>query len=244
MASADSVSPLQLITGDLCDLDFRDNSICLVTYTNAITCKNFGHAKALAEAYPYGNVAGLRYTNDRGIAQPSQRGVEGTVVIDKPGNHLHNYPTIATLITQYGIGKPIELNDISGRVARYTKDKDHAKRLQLDTNLNRMKKFDDCLLHLRGEMTKVENSDIKLIVIPVGIGRGGVMDDEWVAYYLPMIHDFSISVKCLEKKVFLLINNSYKEKLEEGKRALDAIKKVPHLMKCNVPEIWGEDVCK
>ena len=243
MADTDSGSPLHLAMGNMCCWDYRKKCICLVTYTNAITCKNFGHAKVLAEAYPYGNVAGVRYSNDRGIAQTSDRGVEGTIIVEKPGPHLNDHPTIATLITQYGIGKPIELNKISETIVRYTKDMDHAKRLQCDTSFNRVKKFDDCLLHLRSELSKEENSALKIVLIPVGIGRGGQMDDEWIDYYLPMLYDFSRSVKSLGKKVFLIMSNYYRDKLEEGARALSAINKIPLLKKSDMPEIYGEDVC-
>ena len=237
-----STTPLQVITGDICSPTFRHGFMCIVSYTNAIACKNFGLVKCIAETYPYGNVAGLRYSNDRGISQRSNRGVEGTAIVDMPADH-HNLPTIATLITQYGIGKPFESNEISEKVAKYTKDADHATRLQSDTRLNRIKKFDDCLLNLRSDLGSAEYKDIKVILIPVGIGCGGVMNIDWVDYYLPLIDNFSRSVEAINKKVLLIINNSHKEKLEESRRAANALDRIP-VYKENMSAILGEDVCK
>ena len=238
-----STTPLQFITGDICSHAFRHSFICIVTCTNAITCKNFGLAKYISDTYPYVNVASLRYSNGRGIAQRSDRGVEGSIIIEGPADYQINLPSIATLITQYGIGKPFEVNEVSAKVARFTKDTDHACRLQLDTTLNRVKKFEDCLLNLRSDMGKEKFKDIKVILIPVGIACGGVMNIDWVDYYLPLIHNFARSVETIDKKVLLIINDSHKEKLEESRRAANVLDRIPVYTE-NVSSIFGRDVCK
>ena len=238
-----TTTPLQFITGDICSHTFRHGFVCIVYSTNAITCKNFGLSKYIADTYPYGNVAGIRYSNDRGIAQRSDRGVEGSTIIERPADHQLNLPAVATLITQYGIGKAFEVNEVSARVARYTKDADHARRLQLDTTLNRVKKFEDCLLNLRSDMGKEEYKNIQVILIPVGIACGGVMTIEWIDYYLPLIDNFSRSVEVIGKKVLLIINNSHKEKLEESRRAVNVLDRIPVYTE-NITSIFGKDVCK
>ena len=128
-------------------------------------------------------------------------------------------------------------------MARYTKDADHARRLQLDTTLNRVKKFEDCLLNLRSDMGKEEYKNIQVILIPVGIACGGVMTIEWIDYYLPLIDNFSRSVEVIGKKVLLIINNSHKEKLEESRRAVNVLDRIPVYTE-NITSIFGKDVCK
>ena len=38
----------------------------------------------MSEVYSYGDVVSIRYSNDRGIAERSSQGVEGSVIISKP----------------------------------------------------------------------------------------------------------------------------------------------------------------
>ena len=92
----------KIIYGSLSDVAFRKKSICLVTATNAITCKNFGCTKDLINIYPYADVAGLRYTKpSASYSCVRDRGIAGTTVINTPSHQEEpDHPVIATMIPQ------------------------------------------------------------------------------------------------------------------------------------------------
>ena len=127
------MSALKLLRDDFNIAEYTSRNLCIVASTNAITCKNFGFIKNVVKAYPYGNVAELRYINDEiGSAEASSRGKEGSIEIGCAHEEI-NTPKIATLITQYGIGLPFYQNNVAQTTFRCTFDQEHAKRLRNDT---------------------------------------------------------------------------------------------------------------
>ena len=188
-----SDSICKLIYGELSDTIFRKNSICLVTATNAITCKNFGHLKNLVSIYPYADIAGLRYTKPGcSYSCTRDRGVPGTTIINTPPQQQQaDHPTIATIISQYGIGKPIETNDYAKRCVNYSRDEHHVRNLRNDTLDQRVLYFNSALNKLKQQLNFSEFNHIEYVMFPLGIARSGFIDEIWLTYYLPALISFS-----------------------------------------------------
>ena len=144
--------------------------ICIVTATNAVTCKSYGITRTLATKYPYGDVVGTRYTDiGRNYACSRDRGVVGSVLQSRSSTRSDK-PVIVTMITQYGIGGSIEDNAYAQKAAMYSKDGEHADSLRKDTHQDRVAAFTNCLDGLRNLLLSPEFTDVDFLVVPFGIG--------------------------------------------------------------------------
>jgi len=232
--------------------EYTSRNLCIVTSTNAITCKNFGFTKYVTKLYPYGNVAELRYIYDEiGSAEPTSRGREGSIEMGCAREEI-NTPKIATLITQYGIGLPFYQNNVAQTTFRCTLDQDHARRLRNDTTDYRIRIFDDCLIKLLCEIRREEHSNIKVIFFPIGIGRGGRADAVWMKYYLPLLKSFAESISVENVVTCLLLSEGYEKyskTREWGENSMKILNGIPHISRNEVKKtlqnvkIVGEDVC-
>jgi len=246
------MSALKVLKDYFYKSEYTSRNLCIVTSTNAITCKNFGFTKYVMRAYPYGNVAELRYIDDEiGSAESASRGREGSLEI-RSLHEDNNTPKIATIITQYGIGLPFYENKVAQNSFRSTSDEDHAKRLRNDTTDLRIRIFDDCLIKLLCEIRKQEHSNIKVIFFPIGIGRGGRADGIWMKYYLPLLKSFAESISLQKVLTCLLMSERYQDysKVTEwGENSMKILNGIPHISRNEVKKtlqnvkIVGEDVC-
>ena len=146
---------------------------------NAIGCKNFGVAKDIIEKYSYSDIAGLRNTDPivKYIAFEDYRGQEGTCLIKSPPLYMKG-PKIATMISQYGLSKSIENNPISQKIVKRCKQQSYVRHLRADTQDNHLNYFNKCLFSLARMITESEFTDIKNIILPLGIRRS-IVDDFW-----------------------------------------------------------------
>jgi len=207
----------KLVFADICDDVFNKKSICLITSTNSVSTKNFGRSKNLAEKYVYGDVAGAREVDPElnSYACARDQDAEGAVVIKNPPIYSDG-PSIVTLVTQYGIGKPIHENSVAKRILQNVKNASVRAKLNSDSEKNRMLHFRKCLTNLKNAVEKGEIKPyISKFIIPVGIGRSGIVDPCWLSQYLPAINKFSFEMSLLKKEVLLLSSEVYFASLEE-----------------------------
>ena len=96
------------INGYITDEKLNQDEVLLVHSTNAIRCKNYGLPSDLVKKYPYCDIAAFWYTDTdlSYIAKEQDRSEEGTCYIHSPPLYSKG-PKIASLITQYGVGKSI-----------------------------------------------------------------------------------------------------------------------------------------
>ena len=213
-------SACKLVFGGLSNPCFKDESICLVTATNAVTCQNFGLLKDIVNIYPYADVAGERYTKP-GVSYACERdrGIEGSAILSVPMRDTHpGYPSVATLITQYGIGNPIESNQYARNSVRYSVDSHHVKNLLRDTEDRRMENFLSALKDLKERLYSREFDRVQYVLIPAGVGRRGQVDEVWLTYYLPTIFTVSESL-CARGKTVCIVMSENAFKCLDGKFA-------------------------
>ena len=86
---------------------------------NSVGCKNYGLTADLVEKYPYSDLAGRRYCDSdlKCIAREKDRSLEGLCIVRSAPLYIKG-PKIATLVTQYGLGKPYEENGLAQRIVK------------------------------------------------------------------------------------------------------------------------------
>ena len=215
----EALNSCKLVYSYLSDPVLRQKHLCLVTAANAISCKNFGCNKDIVQNYPYADVAGRRYTKPGcSYSCVKDRGVVGSAILNLPPNEEYsNLPLIATLITQYGIGKSIETNEYAKKSVQYSLDIEHVNSLRNDTEEQRLCNFSISLAQLKELLNSSERDYIQYVIFPLGIGRSGNIDEVWLGYYLPSILAFSKEIQgktvcfAVNEEVFVNLDHKYKE---------------------------------
>ena len=197
------------MNGYISDEKLNQDEVLLVHSTNAIGCKNYGMFSDLVEKYPYCDITGFRYTDIdlRYVAREQDRSEEGTCHIHSPPLYGKS-PKIATLITQYGLGNPYEENKLSKETVRYCEQESFAPHLRMDTIENRLIYFKRSLFLLGRMMKQTNYIGVKKIILPIGIGQGGV-DEVWLNRYYAVISKFIHEMNFYGKKCYLLVKKSY-----------------------------------
>ena len=194
------------------DQVFNSEKNCIVLNQNSISYKNFGRCKDIIEKYPYGNVAGLRKPDEtiKIYSRYEDCDQEGECIIKSPPYYVES-PTIATLITQFGIGRPVEDNNITKNIIKNLQNQDLVNRLSRDSCERRRHLFGRAIFRLGFLLSSPTRDHIKNIIIPAGIARRGQVDDIWLTEYLPPIHKLSIDMEKLHKRVIILISQNHVE---------------------------------
>lgn len=188
---------------------FNQENTLIVVNQNSLSYKNFGRCLEIILKYPYGDVAGLRKPDPilKLYSCLEGRDEEGDCIFKSPP-HYKEGPTIATLITQFGIGRPFEENNVSSKVIEKSQDQDLVERLKRDTRQRRLTLFNKAMFKLGFLLSSTSRDFIKNIIIPTGIGRSGSLDDVWIRDFLPVIHRFSLEMSRLDKRVVLLLKDT------------------------------------
>lgn len=188
--------------GYLTDDSFCNNETCIVYGVNCISCVPRGMALDLAKKYSHADAYNVRrplYSLKRCI--PEDRPVPGTIHISKG----ENLPYIVAIATQYGIGLPIESNNIAQGIIENSKDRNMLAGLNEDTSINRLVYFKNGMKDL---FNFIKGSpQIMRVIIPTGIGITCVRRDKvWENTYLPVIEDMYKQLKPYGVEVKLLFN--------------------------------------
>ena len=194
----------------------------MVINQNAVSCKNYGVSDDVSRKYSYADVAGARYSCPilEYLACERDRSLEGSTYVHSPPFYRQG-PTIATLITQYGVGHSIEENTYAQKLLRTCPQESFTNRLRQDTTENRITYFNRSLFKLSVRMKSDEFDHVKTVVIPVGIGRRGKADEVWLTRYLPIISIFAEDIDKSGKECGLICNESYLKFLERKSQEWD-----------------------
>lgn len=259
---ASSTSSCKLVFGNLSENMFRKRNTCLVVATNCVTCRNYGVVADVIRAYPYAELAGFRYSRTgASYACPRDRGIEGSAIVKRPENITSwecndevDLPTIATLLTQYGIGAPIEENEYAQKSVAYSKDEDHADRLARDSKQMRFNHFFSSVKKLKEELSKSSYDYVKYVIFPAGIGQSGRVNTTWLNQYLPVLATFSdemskigkiCCVAIMKKNLSLLeercVEDLYMKNLLAKFKSFEVLDETSSLI--NGRESAGVDVC-
>ena len=216
VADVNKLLPCKLTFGYLSDEVYNQSSFCLTVVQNSVSLKNFGTTADIVEKYPYSDIAGKRYGSEelQYFARLEDRSREGGLHVCRPPMYTEG-PVIATMIHQYGIGRPIDENNIGKRMLQNCKDTAVISRLEEDTTENRIIYFNRSMFKLAVELSKPENDYIKKILIPVGLGRR-CLDDVWLKKYAPVISVFAKDMDSRGKEVVLVVGKRYFEFLEKN----------------------------
>ncbi|XP_069168855.1 ionotropic receptor 93a-like [Procambarus clarkii] len=175
---------------------------------NCISCVPRGMALDLAKKYPHSNAYNVRrplYSLKRCI--PEDRPVPGTIHISKG----ENLPYIVAIATQYGIGLPIESNNIAQGIIEKSKDRNMLVGIKEDTSINRLVYFNNGMKDLFN--FNKDSPQIMRVIIPTGIERTCVQRDEVRENtYLPVIQDMYKHLKPYGVEIKLLFNEEIMQK--------------------------------
>ena len=184
-------SNLMLINGYVSDDKLNQEEVLLVHAINSVGCKNYGLAADLVDKYPYSETAGGRYcdSNLKCIAREEDRTPEGSCLI-RPAPLYIKGPKIASLVTQFGLGRPYEENRLAQKIVRNCGQESFVKRLRHDTSENRLIHFNKALKSLSASLKTNTRQDTNKVVLPIGIGCSGV-SEKWLCRYYEIIKKFA-----------------------------------------------------
>ena len=184
-------SNLMLINGYLSDEKLNQEEVLLVHAINSVGCKNYGLTADIVDKYPYSETAGRRYcdSNLKCIAREEDRTPEGECLI-RPTPLYIKGPKIASLVTQFGLGRPYEENRLAQKIVRNCGQESFTKHLRHDTSDNRLIHFNTALNSLSASLKTSTYQDINKVVLPIGIGCSGV-SEKWLCRYYEIIKKFA-----------------------------------------------------
>ena len=200
----------------LTDEIFNKENTCIILNQNSISLNSYGRCLDMANKYNYSDVAGMRKQDKtwRFYARPEDRDEEGACILKNPP-HYTSGPVVCTLITQYGIGRPVEENNVAAKVIKASPNTDLSRRLSRDSQERRIYLFKHALSKLSFHLSSSRYTQVKNLIIPVGIGRAGKADKVWLEKYLPIIHAFSLEMEKIGKKTILTLTERVRQLLDE-----------------------------
>ena len=99
-------------------------------------------------------------------------------------------PKIASLVTQFGLGRPYEENRLAQKIVRNCGQESFVKRLRQDTSENRLIHFNKALKSLSVSLKTNTYQDTNKVILPIGIGCSGV-SEKWLCRYYEIIKKFA-----------------------------------------------------
>ena len=186
----------------------------LVRSIDSVSCKNYGLTADLVEKYPYCDLAGLRYCDSdlKCIARESDRSPEGLCLIRTAPLYLKG-PKIATLVTQYGLGKPYEENRLAQKIVRNCGQESFVRHLRQDTSDNRLVHFNKALQSLSGILKNNVHPDINKVILPIGIGRS-LVDKQWMCRY-EIIKKFAREIPYSGVESYITVRKPYRYAIDK-----------------------------
>ena len=164
----------------------------LVLANNAVSFReSCGYNGAIHKMYPYGNgYLGRQQLFNLNRCVTADRPRPGTFILKNPPNS--SLPTIACLITQYGAGSPIEMNEFNQRRVLQTVDTDFCRGLKEDTEANRILWCVDAVESLSSFLI---TSRIRNVIFPQEFAGTWMGNGRWSESYLPIIQSTAIKLK-------------------------------------------------
>ena len=237
-----------LINGYVSDEKLNQEEVLLVHAINSVGCKNYGLTTDIVDKYPYAETAGRRYCDSelKCIAREEDRTPEGSCLI-RPAPLYIKGPKIASLVTQFGLGRPYKENRLAQKIFRNCGQESFAKHLRHDTSDNRLIHFNSALNSLSASLKTSIYQDTNKVVLPIGIGCSGE-SEKWLCRYYEIIQKFAqdISHKGIHcyiavRKQHLYAIDRYVSKRCSQKAQLQ-LKELKSLAWKDVDERWFNDL--
>ena len=199
---------LMLINAYLSDEKLNQEEVLLVHAINSVGCKNYGLTADLVEKYPYSETAGARYCDSdlKCIAREKDRSPEGLCLVRSAPLYMKG-PKIATLVTQFGLGKPYEENGLAQKIVRNCGQESFVRRLRQDTSDNRLIHFNKALKSLSVSLKNNAYPDTNKVILPIGIGCSGV-GDKWLCRYYEIIKKFARDLSHTGIHCYIAVRNN------------------------------------
>lgn len=201
---------LKVYVGSVLEKIFHTKHSCIIVNGNSTGVETYGTLKRVYTYYPFSDVISSRrrlYGLERAVRD--DRAPVGGVFVRKPLSHPYNEgPSVATIISQFGFGKPIDERERKN-ANNTSKDLHFVQNLEKDGVEMRIGNFKRCMDSLMKEAIKKENEDINLYLITAGVGRGGLVDCVWLDHYLPIIRDFANTLSLYSIRVVLCISDRH-----------------------------------
>ena len=241
-------SNLMLINGYLSDEKLNQEEVLLVHAINSVGCKNYGLTADIVDKYPYAETAGCRYCDSdlKCIVREEDRTPQGVCLVHPTPLYI-NGPKIASLVTQFGLGRPYEENRLAQKIVRNCRQESFTKNLRHDTSDNRLIHFNSALNSLSASLKTATYQDTNKVVLPIGIGCSGV-SEKWLCRYYEIIKKFAqdISHKGIQcyiavRKHHLYAIDRYVSKRCSQKAQLQ-LKELKSLSWKDVDERWFNDL--
>ena len=119
ICSSSSLPEIKLIDTNMSDEKLNQEEHLLTIAINSIGCKNYVMNNDIVHKYSYCDILGHRY-NDldlKYIAKEEDRSCEGSCIVSPPPLYRKG-PLIASLVSQYGLGKPFDQNKLSQKIVK------------------------------------------------------------------------------------------------------------------------------
>ena len=237
-----------LINGYVSDEKLNQEEVLLVHAINSVGCKNYGLTADIVDKYPYAETAGRRYCDSdlKCIAREDDRTPEGSCLI-RPSPLYIKGPKIASLVTQFGLGRPYEENRLAQKIVRSCGQESFAKHLRHDTSENRLIHFNSALKSLSASLKTSTCQDTNKVVLPIGIGCSGV-SEKWLCRYYEIIKKFAQDIShngihcyIAVRKQHLYTIDRYVHKKRSQKAQLQ-LKELKSLAWKDVDDRWFNDL--
>ena len=198
--------------------------------------------------YPYSETAGARYCDSdlKCIAREKDRSPEGLCLVRSAPLYMKG-PKIATLVTQFGLGKPYEENKLAQKIVRNCGQESFVKQLRQDTSDNRLIHFNKALKSLSVSLKNNAYPDTNKVVLPIGIGCSGV-GDKWLCRYYEIIKKFARDVSHTGIHCYIAVRKQHLYSIDRfvGKRCNHKsqlqLKELKSLAWMDVDEKWFNEL--
>ena len=248
ICSSYSLPDIKLIDANMSDEKLNQEEHLLVLSINSIGCKNYGMNSDVVHKYPYSDIVGQRY-NDldlKCIAKEEDRSREGCCIVSPPPLYRKG-PLVASIVSQYGLGKPFDQNKMSQKIVRNCPQESFRQHLRQDTTDNRTLYFHAGLQKLANAIIHKIYPDVDKVIFPIGIGRRSV-DETWLCRYYELLKKFSRDIKPYGVRCYIAVRKSYLYAIERyvNKHCSDVAKEKFIKMKClqwkDIDEKWFNEI--
>ena len=209
ICSSSSLPEIKLIDANISDEKLNQEKHLLTIAINSIGCKNYGMNNDIVHKYPYCNIVGQRYSNLdlKCIAKEQDRSREGCYIVSPPPLYKKG-PLMASIVSQYGLGKPFDQNKVSQKIVKNCTQESFRQYLRQDTMDNRTIYLNTALQKLANALLHKIYPDIDKVIFPIGIGLRSV-DDTWLCRYYELVKKFSHDIKTSGVRCYIAVRKPY-----------------------------------
>ena len=168
-------------------------------------------------------------------------------MLDPSYTILHKRPKIASLVTQFGLGRPYEENRLAQKIVRNCGQESFTKHLRHDTSDNRLIHFNTALNSLSASLKTSTYQDTNNFVLPIGIGCSGV-SEKWLCRYYEIIKKFAQDISYKGIHCYIAVRKQHLYAIDRyvskrcSQKAQMQLKELKSLAWKDIDERWFNDL--